>query len=48
MHKRAFQALKRIFIHVSFLTPPYFDKRHLLYKMIFSYKNMVGEDLRHA
>ena len=25
MHKRAFQALKRTFMHVSGLPPPYFD-----------------------
>ena len=25
MHKRAFQALKRTFMHVSGLLPPYFD-----------------------
>ena len=26
MHKNAFQALKRTFMHVSDLPPPYFDK----------------------
>ena len=27
MHKRAFQALKRTFMHVSGLAQPYFDKK---------------------
>ena len=27
MHKRAFQGLKRTFMHVSGLPPPYFDKK---------------------
>ena len=27
MHKRAFQALKRTFMHVSGLPPPYFDNK---------------------
>ena len=27
MHKRAFQGLKRTFMHVSALLPPYFDKK---------------------
>ena len=27
MHKRAFQGLKRTFIHVSGLPPPYFDNK---------------------
>ena len=33
MHKRAFQALKRTFMHVSGLPPPYFDKK-LIYKFL--------------
>ena len=35
MHKRALQALKRTFMHVSGLPPPYFDLKK---------KNMAGED----
>ena len=27
MHKRAFQALERTFMHVLGLPPPYFDKK---------------------
>ena len=27
MHKRAFQGLKRTFVHVSGLPPPYFDNK---------------------
>ena len=27
MHKRAFQALKRTFMHVSGIPPPYFDNK---------------------
>ena len=27
MHKRAFQGLKRMFMHVSGLPPPYFDNK---------------------
>ena len=27
MHKRAFQDLKRTFMHVSGLAPPYFDNK---------------------
>ena len=27
MHKRAFEALKRTFMHVSGLPPPYFDNK---------------------
>ena len=36
MHKRAFQALKRTFMHVSGLLPPYFDLKKLIYN-IFSF-----------
>ena len=32
MHKRAFQALKRTFMHVSALPPAYFDNK-LIYKV---------------
>ena len=35
MHKRAFQALKRTFMHVSGLPPPYFDnKNQILYELV--------------
>ena len=48
MHKYAFQALKRMFMHVSGLSPSCFDlKNQLLYKLIFN-QNMVGEDLIHV
>ena len=30
MHKRAFQALKRTFMHVSDLPSPYFDKKPII------------------
>ena len=33
MHKRAFQALKRMFMHVSGPCPPYFDNK-TKYKII--------------
>ena len=48
MHKRAFQGLKRTFMHVSGLRPPYFDNKtnHFINK--FYYQNLVGEDLKHA
>ena len=36
MHKRAFQALKRTFMHVSDLPPSYFDfKKLIIYKLVF-------------
>ena len=48
MHKRAFQGLKRTFMHVSGLPPPYFDNK-LMYKTFsFLHQKMVGEDLKHA
>ena len=47
MHKRAFQALKRTFMHVSGLPPPSFDKK-TNFIFGFFYQNMVEEDLRHA
>ena len=35
MHKRAFQGLKRTFMHVSGLPPPYFDnKTKFIYKLV--------------
>ena len=35
MHKRAFQALKRTFMHFPGLTPPNFDKKNqILYKIV--------------
>ena len=48
MHKRAFQGLKRTFMHVSGLS-----QHILIIKLInkffwFYYQNMLGEDLRHA
>ena len=49
MHESAFQGMKRTFMHVSGLPPPYFDsKKQILYKLVFYYQNMVGEDLGHA
>ena len=45
MNKHAFQALKRMFTHVSGLTPPYFDfkKNQLLYQLFFLNQNMLGK-----
>ena len=48
MHKRAFQALKRTFMHVSGLPAAYFDNKTKLKGFWFYYQNMLGEDLRHA
>ena len=48
MHKRAFQAPKRTFMHVSGLPPPYFDNKTKFNKYLVLLSNMVGEDLRHA
>ena len=48
MHKRAFQELKRTFMHVSGLPPPYFDNKTKYFIIQFYYQNMVGEDLKHA
>ena len=45
MHKRAFQALKRMFLHFSGLPPPYFDKKTKLFINSFYYQNMVGKTL---
>ena len=48
MNKHAFQALKRIFMHVSGLNSQNFDlKNQLHYKLVFLSK-YGGEDLRHA
>ena len=48
MHKRALQALKRTFMHVSGLPPHYFDNKTKYYINWFYYQNMVGEELKHA
>ena len=49
MYKRAFQGLKRTFIHASGLLPAYFDFKKPTYKIIgFFNQIMIGEDLRHA
>ena len=49
MLKRAFQALKRTFMHVSSLPQPYFDlKKTINLKIGFFYQKMIDEDLRHA
>ena len=50
MEKSEFQDdLKRTFVHISGLPPPYFDKKTKLFKSIFfSNQKMAGEDLRHA
>ena len=45
MHKRAFQALKRTFMHVSGLRPPYFDNNPKIFINYFYYQNILGEDL---
>ena len=43
MHKRAFQGLKRTFIHVACLPPPDFDlKNELLFKLVLLSKYGVG------
>ena len=47
-HKRAFQTLKRTFMHVSGLPPPYFDTKTKYFINKFYYQNMVGEVLKHA
>ena len=48
MHKRAFQALKRTFMHVSGLSPPYFDNKIKYFLIYYYYQNMVREDLKLA
>ena len=45
MHKRAFQALRRMFMHVSGLSPIYLIRK-LIYKFFLS--KGFGEDLRLA
>ena len=48
MYKRAFQGLKRTFIHVSGL-PQHILITNSIYKVIaFLNQNTVGKDLRHA
>ena len=43
MHKRAVQGLKRTFMHVSGLPPPYFDKKtKKLYKLFLLSKYGEG------
>ena len=48
MHKRAFQALTRTFLHVSGLLSTYFDNKKPIYEAIVFYQIILGEDLRHA
>ena len=49
MHKRAFQALKRTFMHVSGLPHHILIKKNqILYKLVFFKSKYGGEDLRHA
>ena len=43
MHKRAFQALKRTFMHVSGLPPPYLIKKLIYILYGFLSQNMVGK-----
>ena len=42
MHKRAFQALKRTFMHVSVLPQPYFEKK-IIYSTWFLLSKNGGE-----
>ena len=48
MHKRAFQGLKRSFMHVSGLPRHILIKNHFMKYLVFFYQNIEGEDLRHA
>ena len=48
MHKRAFQGLKRTFMHVSCLPPPYFDNKTKYFINWFYFQIMVGKDLKQA
>ena len=41
MHKRAFRGLIRTFIHVSCLSPPYFDKKPITLSNVF-FKSKYG------
>ena len=43
MHKRAFQTLKRTFMHVSGLLPPCFDLKELIYK-VFGFLSNDGRE----
>ena len=43
MHKRAFQGLKRTFMHVSGLPPSFFDNKTNLLSIWFYYQKMVGK-----
>ena len=47
MHKRAFQALKRTFMHVSGL-PHHILIIKLIYKVLVLLSKYGGEDLKHA
>ena len=42
MHKRAFQALKRTFMHVSDLPPTYFDLKKTIYNVFGFFKSKLG------
>ena len=49
MHKRAFQALKCMFLHVSGFPPLQFDKKKQFYRVIGFFKSKYGGGrLRHA
>ena len=44
MHKRAFQALKRTFLHISGLPPPLFIRQKTIYQVIvFFLKSKYGD-----
>ena len=46
MNERAFQGLKRKFMHVSVIIRAYFEKNPFVFEK--KLKKMVGEDMRHA
>ena len=48
MHKRAFQGLKRTFMLVSGLPPPYFDNKTNFIKYLVLLSKYGGEVLKHA
>ena len=48
MHKRAFQGLKCMFMHVSGLPHHILIKKTNLYSIWFFHQKFGGEDLRHA
>ena len=48
MHKRAFQGLKRTFMHVSGLPPPTFDNETKYFINLIYYQNMMREDLKQS